>query len=87
MNPAHQEVISAGASDRLDLFLASSARLGTAVQNVEKDFWVCWTLDALLTGWTPVGRACSSREVRPCQKHSVSSRDFRFCRNKRIVVG
>ena len=25
-------------------------RLGTAVQNVEKDFWVCWTLDVLFNG-------------------------------------
>jgi predicted nucleotidyltransferase component of viral defense system len=24
--------------------------MGTAVQNVEKDFWVCWTLDALFNG-------------------------------------
>jgi len=32
------------------LFLGASARLGTAVQNIEKDFWVCWTLDALFNG-------------------------------------
>ena len=50
-----QEVIIAGASDRLGLFLASSARLGTAVQNVEMDFWVCWTLDALFNGLDPGG--------------------------------
>jgi predicted nucleotidyltransferase component of viral defense system len=24
--------------------------LGTLEQNVEKDFWVCWTLDALFNG-------------------------------------
>ncbi|AEC21039.1 hypothetical protein PT7_2499 [Pusillimonas sp. T7-7] len=29
---------------------AAAPRLGTAVQNVEKDFWVCWTLDALFNG-------------------------------------
>lgn len=43
-------VIAASDADRLDLFLAASTRLGTAVQNVEKDFWVCWTLDALFNG-------------------------------------
>ena len=32
------------------LFLAASNRLGTAQQNIEKDFWVCWTLDALFNG-------------------------------------
>src|SRR5690606_11214886 len=32
-----------------------AARLGTAVQNVEKDFWVCWTLDALFSGLPPSG--------------------------------
>jgi hypothetical protein len=29
--------------------------LGTAVQNVEKDFWVCWTLDTLFNGFSPGG--------------------------------
>ena len=24
----------------------ASQRLGIAAQNIEKDFWVCWTLDA-----------------------------------------
>jgi len=33
--------------DRLDAFLASSTRVGTAIQNVEKDFWVCWVLQVL----------------------------------------
>ncbi|HEY5086982.1 MAG TPA: nucleotidyl transferase AbiEii/AbiGii toxin family protein [Gemmatimonadaceae bacterium] len=36
--------------DRRSLFLTTSRRLGTAVQNVEKDFWVSWTLDALFNG-------------------------------------
>jgi hypothetical protein len=39
--------IEASAKDRLELFLATANRLGTTVGNVEKDFWVCWTLDAL----------------------------------------
>ena len=50
MNAAFREVIAAGDDDRRNLFLATSGRLGTAVQNVEKDFWVCWTLDALFNG-------------------------------------
>jgi hypothetical protein len=50
MNEAFNAVIAAGDEERRDLFLATSARLGTAVQNVEKDFWVCWTLDALFNG-------------------------------------
>lgn len=50
MNEAFNAVIAADDRERRDLFLAASARLGTAVQNVEKDFWVCWTLDALFNG-------------------------------------
>lgn len=50
MNAAFREVIAAGDEARRDLFLTTAGRLGTAVQNVEKDFWVCWTLDALFNG-------------------------------------
>ncbi len=50
MNPAFQTIITANDGERRDLFLGTAARLGTAVQNVEKDFWVCWTLDALFNG-------------------------------------
>lgn len=50
MNPDFQAVIVAEDAERRDLFLGAAARLGTAVQNVEKDFWVCWTLDALFNG-------------------------------------
>jgi len=42
-----QTVLAASERERRDLFLATANRLGTAEQNVEKDFWVCWTLDAL----------------------------------------
>lgn len=44
---AFATVIRATVRDRLDLFLPTANRLGTPVGNVEKDFWVCWTLDAL----------------------------------------
>jgi hypothetical protein len=50
LNPAFSTVIAAGDAERRDLFLGAAARLGTAVQNVQKDFWVCWTLDALFNG-------------------------------------
>src|SRR6187399_257214 len=50
MKAAFREVIAAADDARRDLFLTTAGRLGTAVQNVEKDFWVCWTLDALFNG-------------------------------------
>ena len=50
MNADFQVVIGATDADRRDLFWGAAARLGTPVQNVEKDFWVCWTLDALFNG-------------------------------------
>ena len=50
MNSDFQAVIAASDAERRDLFLGTAARLGTAVQNIEKDFWVCWTLDALFNG-------------------------------------
>ncbi len=39
--------LAASNEERRDTFLATSRRLATAEQNIEKDFWVCWTLDAL----------------------------------------
>ncbi|WP_321955352.1 nucleotidyl transferase AbiEii/AbiGii toxin family protein [Paraburkholderia bannensis] len=50
MNGAYREIIAASDADRRDLFIGTANRLGTAVQNVEKDFWVCWVLDALFNG-------------------------------------
>jgi hypothetical protein len=43
----YRQVIAASARDRLDIFLTAANRLGTPIGNVEKDFWVCWTLDTL----------------------------------------
>jgi hypothetical protein len=34
----------------LSAFDTTALRLGTTSQNIEKDFWVCWTLDALFNG-------------------------------------
>lgn len=50
MNPAFDEIIRADAKTRQDLFSTTAQRIGTAPQNTEKDFWVCWTLDALFNG-------------------------------------
>ncbi|MCA6215190.1 nucleotidyl transferase AbiEii/AbiGii toxin family protein [Ideonella sp. B7] len=50
MNGAYGEIIQASDADRAGLFAGAAARLGTPLQNVEKDFWVCWTLDALFNG-------------------------------------
>lgn len=50
---AYRGVIRAPTADRRDLFLATAARLGTPLGNVEKDFWVCWTLAALFRGRAP----------------------------------
>lgn len=71
MNANYNAVITASDAERRDLFLGTAARLGTAVQNVEKDFWVCWTLDALFNGLPGGGRACSSRAARHCPRRSA----------------
>jgi hypothetical protein len=50
MNPAFNSFLSAAAEDRRDAFLGAGRRLGTPEQNIEKDFWVSWTLDTLFNG-------------------------------------
>ena len=50
MNDAFRRLIAASDDERRDVLLSTARRLGTAVQNVEKDFWVCWTLDVLFNG-------------------------------------
>ena len=50
MNPAFRRVLAASPEDRRGLFVAAAQRLGTTERYVEKDFWVCWTLDALFNG-------------------------------------
>lgn len=41
------KIIHASTEDRRGLFQQTGQRLACAPENVEKDFWVCWTLDAL----------------------------------------
>ena len=55
MNPAYSQILTASETDRRDLFLTAAGRLGTTIQNIEKDFLVCWTLDALFNGLPPNG--------------------------------
>ena len=43
-------IIAADPEDRRGLFLSTANRLGTPIQNVEKDFWVSWVLDLLFNG-------------------------------------
>jgi hypothetical protein len=50
MNPGFAEFLRANQQDRRDVFLGAAQRLGTPEQNVEKDFWVTWTLDVLFNG-------------------------------------
>ena len=47
MTEGFQTVLAASEKERRDLFLGAADRLRTNEQNIEKDFWVCWTLDAL----------------------------------------
>lgn len=55
MNVAFDGIIAASESDRRGLFLTTGQRMNTGLEFVEKDFWVCWTLDALFNG-LPKGR-------------------------------
>ena len=55
MNADLQTVVAAADAKRGDLFLGTAARLGTAVQNVEKDFRICWAVDALFNDLPPGG--------------------------------
>lgn len=65
MNDAYREIIAAGADERLNLFLTAATRMGTPVQNVQKDFWVCWVLDALFHGTGDVGLTSSAGHLPP----------------------
>src|SRR5271154_4837158 len=49
MTEGFQTVLAASEKERRDLFIGAADRLRTNEQNIEKDFWVCWTLDALFS--------------------------------------
>jgi hypothetical protein len=50
VNEGFKKFISAAEKDRIDTFLSAAQRLGANAQYIEKDFWVCWTLDVLYHG-------------------------------------
>lgn len=50
MNLDFDKIIASSERARSGLFETTADRLGTTSQNIEKDFWVCWTLDALFNG-------------------------------------
>ncbi|MDE0239685.1 MAG: nucleotidyl transferase AbiEii/AbiGii toxin family protein [bacterium] len=50
MNSSYGRIMAADDETRRGLFTTTAQRLGTTPQNAEKDFWVCWTLDALFNG-------------------------------------
>jgi hypothetical protein len=47
MTEGFQTVLAASDEERRDLFVGAADRLRINEQNIEKDFWVCWTLNAL----------------------------------------
>ena len=55
MNAAYVSVLAASEEDRRGLFAATARRIGSTEQNVKKDFWACWTLDALFHELPPGG--------------------------------
>ena len=61
-------MLSASEKDRRDLFVGTGARIGSVEQNIEKDFWVCWTLDACLTGFNQVDLDSCSKVVHRSQR-------------------
>ncbi len=50
MNSGFADFLRAAPRDRRNVFLGAATRLGTPEQNIEKDFWVTWTLDVLFNG-------------------------------------
>lgn len=72
MKSAFDEVLAAGPAAMLSAFDTTAPRLGTASQNIEKDFWVCWTLDAFFNGLSGGG-------PRLLFKGGTSKRDAVIC--------
>ena len=50
MNLEFDKIIGADDEAQSDIYSLAAERLDTTPQNIEKDFWVCWTLDALFNG-------------------------------------
>lgn len=60
MNKAFGRVLAAPPEDRRGLFTEAARRLGTNERYIEKDFWVCWVLDALFNAADVDHHACRS---------------------------
>jgi len=50
LNSEFSKIIAVTPEDKRDLFLATANRIGTPVQNIEKDFWGVWVSDLLVNG-------------------------------------
>lgn len=46
----YADFLASSADERRGAFLTTAGRLNTGEVNIEKDFWVCWTLQALFHG-------------------------------------
>jgi hypothetical protein len=53
VNDAYRRIAMATDRERQELFESTARRVGITEQNVEKDFWACWTLNALFHGRRP----------------------------------
>jgi hypothetical protein len=73
VNEAFSNVISKRREARRDLFVTTATRMGTAVQYVEKDFWVCCLLRS-----DAGRRATTNRELGiDCARHARMFFDIR----------
>ena len=96
MNPDFDEVLTAGPDAMLSAFDTTALRLGTAPQNIEKDFWVCWTLDidqtwrlSRIKGWRVWGNARKqgAAEWQGCRTGGFEFGDCRRVRGDEFVEG
>jgi hypothetical protein len=71
MNSNFLTVLQASETDRHNLFLETATRLGTPLRNIEKDFWVCFTLDLLFNGKPRVNHAFYLRVAPLYQKPTI----------------
>lgn len=55
MTDGFKTVLSASEKDCRDLLVSARGRIGSVEQNIEKDCWMCWILDALFNGLQPGG--------------------------------
>jgi len=71
MNPTYSQIIAASDAGRAGLFAAAAARLGTAIQNVEKTSAYAGRSTRFSMGSSPIARAFSSSAELRCPRPSV----------------